>query len=100
MTSPADRPPPEELQRRCAREIRRFHAREAGLGSFWRSLGVLGAIGWPIALLAAGGAWAGRWLDGRWQTGTRLTLFCVFLGAVAGGAVAWSVVEGTRKRKP
>ncbi len=43
------------------------------------------------------GAWFGRWLDGQWDTGVRLTLILVFVGAILGGSVAWSIIQGTKK---
>jgi hypothetical protein len=53
-------------------------------------------VGWPIVLTMVGGAWLGRWLDQQWDTGVRLTLMLVFAGAILGGSVAWSVIQGTK----
>ena len=51
------------LRRAMRRDMRRYHSRESAERSFWRSLSVLGSIGWPIALTMVGGAWLGRWLE-------------------------------------
>jgi ATP synthase protein I len=85
------------MRRAVQRDMRRYDSREPTDRSFWRSLSVLGSIGWPIALTMVGGAWLGRWLDRQWDTGVRLTLILVFVGAVLGGSVAWSIIQGTRK---
>lgn len=96
------KPPPDDfrrpdLQRSFERDMRRYGSREPGHRSFWRSLSVLGSVGWPIVLAMLCGAWFGRWLDERWDSGVRLTLVLVFLGAILGGSVAWSVIQGTKK---
>ncbi len=95
--SPTNGPRRPNLRRAVQRDMRRYHAREPADRSFWRSLSVLGSIGWPIALTMVGGAWLGRWLDRQWDTGVRLTLLLVFVGAVLGGSVAWSIIQGTKK---
>lgn len=85
-----------DLNKSVQRDARRLERKERGHGSFWRSLGVLGAIGWPIVLLAAGGGWLGGWIDARWHTGPSLTVGLVVIGALAGCLVAWQVVRGTQ----
>ena len=86
----------EEVRKSVDRDAQRLARREHGHGSFWRSLSVLGSIGWPIVLLAAGGAMLGRWLDARIDSGVSLTAALLVTGALAGSAVAWQVVRGTR----
>jgi predicted F0F1-ATPase subunit len=86
-----------DMKRSVHRDLRRYRQRESAQRSYWRSLGVLGSIGWPIAALMVGGAWFGKWLDQQWGTGVRLTLILVFVGAILGGSVAWSIIQGTRK---
>ncbi|MBI1310405.1 ATPase F0F1 [bacterium] len=97
MTS---RDPPEirrpDLGDRFQRDLKRFREREPGHRSFWQSMSVLGAVGWPIVLLTAGGALLGHWLDIRWDTGVRLTLILVTLGAALGSTAAWQMIRGTR----
>lgn len=86
-----------DLRQAFQRDIKRYDARETGHASFWRSLGVLGAVGWPIVLFTVGGAILGHWLDLRWNTGVRLTLILVTAGALLGSAIAWHVIRGTRR---
>jgi ATP synthase protein I len=80
---------------RTRQELERIRRREPG-GRFWQSLAMVGSVGWPIVLLATGGALLGRYLDGRWQTGIRFTLVLLAVGTVAGCYAAWRVVRGDR----
>lgn len=86
-----------DLRQTLNRDMRRVRSRQSAHRSFWRSLNVLGSVGWPVVLLMVGGAWVGHWLDQQWGTGVRLTLMLVLAGAILGGAVAWSVIQGTGK---
>ena len=79
------------------RDLKRYDQRKSASRSFWRSLGVLGSVGWPIVLMTLGGGWLGRWLDRYWGTGVRLTMILLFVGAVLGGSVAWSIIQGAKK---
>jgi ATP synthase protein I len=97
MDSPTDNRRRRDMRRSVKRDIRRYREREPPERSFWRSLAVLGSVGWPIAAMMVAGAWLGRWLDQRWDTGVRLTLMLVFVGAILGGSVAWSIIQGTKK---
>ena len=68
--------------------------RETGHRSFWRSLSVIGMVGWPIALGSVGGTLAGRYLDTRLNTGIRFTLMLMMVGVLLGCFAAWrSVVQ-------
>lgn len=75
------------------RDLNRLAHREPGDASFWRSLGVIGAVGWPIVIASVGGALAGRWLHARWNTGLWVTALLVGAGAVLGMAVAWRLIQ-------
>ena len=83
---------PASLQRDLSRHARR----EPGFGTFWRSMAVLGAVGWPIALLAVGGAFLGRWLDLQLRSGIRCTLMLITVGAALGCWQAWRTVGRLR----
>lgn len=88
---------PAELRRSLQRDLRRHAGREPGHQSFWRSVSILGTVGWPIVLLAAGGAVAGHWLDAQWETGVRWALILLTCGTVLGCWIAW---HGVRTGKP
>lgn len=81
-----------DLRQSLARDVARHKRREAGHRSFWRSLGVLGMVGWPIALGATGGALVGHRLDEHWHSGIRYTLMLLTVGVAVGCFVAWRAV--------
>ncbi|MEX2187012.1 MAG: AtpZ/AtpI family protein [Pirellulales bacterium] len=85
-TSRAD---PRDVVRRDSSRLAR---REKGHRSFWQSLGVLGMVGWPIALGSVGGTLLGRYLDARFDTGVRYTLMIMTAGVLAGCFAAWRTV--------
>ncbi len=76
------------------RDFSRRARREKGHRTFWKSLSVLGMVGWPIALASAGGALLGRYLDNRFDAGVRFTLMLLTAGALLGSYVAWTVLKG------
>jgi ATP synthase protein I len=80
-----------ELGRAVKRDLTRLGRREGPKG-FWRSLSLIGSVGWPIALLGAGGAIAGHWLDQLRRAGVRYTLLLLFVGIALGGAIAWGAI--------
>jgi predicted F0F1-ATPase subunit len=80
---------------RTRRDIARRRRRELG-GGLWSSLALIGSVGWPIVLLATGGALLGRYLDQRWGTGLHVTLFALTAGTVAGALIAYRTVRGGR----
>jgi len=85
----ADRTDPRAAVRRDSSRLAR---RERGHRSFWRSLNVLGMVGWPITLGSVGGAWLGRYLDTRLDSGIRFTLILMTAGVLLGCFVAWKTV--------
>ncbi|MEQ9410309.1 MAG: hypothetical protein RIK87_21410 [Fuerstiella sp.] len=74
------------------RDSSRLARREQGHRSFWRSLSVLGMVGWPIALGSVGGAILGHFMDNRWAAGVRYTLMLMTAGVLLGCFVAWKTV--------
>lgn len=74
------------------RDADRMARRENSRRSFWRSLNVLGMVGWPIAAGAVGGAMLGRWIDLRQEWGVRCTLMFLTLGVLMGSWIAWKTV--------
>jgi ATP synthase protein I len=76
------------------RDLSRHARREEGHRTFWQSLGVLGMVGWPIALASVGGALGGRYLDDRFGTGVQFTLMLLTAGAIIGSYTAWRALKG------
>ena len=83
-----------DMRRAVKRDFSRHARREEGHRSFWQSLGVLGMVGWPIALASVGGALAGRYLDRRFATGVQFTLMLLTAGAILGSYTAWRALKG------
>lgn len=54
-----------------------------------RRLGQIGVLGWIIVMPMLIGVFAGRWLDGRFQTGLFWTAPLLLLGAALGCWSAW-----------
>lgn len=86
-----------DARRSLERDVGRLERREPSAASFWRSLSVLGTVGWSIALPAAAGAWLGHRLDLQLESGVRFTLMFLVAGVMLGSVVAWRVVREHRK---
>lgn len=83
--------------RSLERDVGRLGRREPSAASFWRSLSVLGTVGWSIALPAVAGAWLGHRLDLRLESGVRFTLMLLVAGVMLGSVIAWRVVREHRE---
>jgi ATP synthase protein I len=73
------------------RERRRKNEREAD-ESFWSTVGMMGTVGWSVALPTAIGVLFGRWLDGRLDAGHVFVVFFMLVGLAIGCVVAWRQV--------
>jgi predicted F0F1-ATPase subunit len=81
-----------DTRERTRKDLERLRRRVPG-GRFWRSLALIGSVGWPIVLLSTGGAILGRYLDARLQSGTRFTLTLLTIGTVAGSLIAYRALR-------
>lgn len=81
-----------DARERTRRDVERLERRDAG-GRFWRSLALVGSVGWSIVLLATGGALLGHYLDGLFGTGVRFALMLVTLGAALGSFIAYRTLR-------
>lgn len=70
-------------------------AREARRRPIVFGLGMFGVVGWTVAIPAVAGIFIGRWLDGRYLGGTRIswTLSCFFGGLLLGILLAWNWIH-------
>jgi predicted F0F1-ATPase subunit len=73
-------------------------SRPAEHGSVLRSMGLIGSVGWPIALLTAGGAVLGHWIDHQFGTGVFASLGLLTAGAIAGSLLAARSLTQGRSR--
>ncbi|HTY16733.1 MAG TPA: AtpZ/AtpI family protein [Myxococcota bacterium] len=71
----------------------RYARREPSGATFWRSLSLLGTVGWSISIPAVLGAWLGHRLDVRFETGVHFTLILLTLGVIIGSVVVWRVLR-------
>jgi ATP synthase protein I len=102
MAEPTPPPEPshrlrEQLARRAAR---REKAQREGPGSLWLSLGMMGLVGWSVAVPTLAGVGLGWWLDSRWPNGHfSWTLTLLLIGLAVGCFNAWHWVrrEGGRR---
>jgi ATP synthase protein I len=85
-----------DLASTLERDFERRRRREQGHRSFWKWLGVLGMVGWPIAFMTVGGALLGHYLDVRFNLGIQFTLLLLTIGVVIGSLVAWNVIGKDR----
>jgi len=83
----------DDLRRRARQDLGRRKRREPP-GRFWQAVALMGSVGWPIVLLATGGALLGRWADQRWDTGIRFTLMLLTIGTTLGTWIAFRTLRG------
>jgi ATP synthase protein I len=89
-----------DMRAALQRDTSRHTRRDVSHRSFWRSLGVLGMVGWPIAVSSVGGVLLGHYVDAHWHTGVRFTLILLTIGTGIGAFIAWQTlrtVTGTQR---
>jgi ATP synthase protein I len=91
-----DGPGRADARRSLERDAGRLSRRENSARTFWRSLSMIGTVGWTIALPAAGGALLGHWLDLRFDSGVRFTLMLLTAGVTLGSIAAWRLLARHR----
>jgi len=57
--------------------------------SIWFGLGMMGIVGWTIAVPTLAGVALGIWLDKKYPESLSWTLSCLILGLVLGCLIAW-----------
>ena len=60
--------------------------------SFWRYVGLIGAVGWGVVVPMTLGVLLGVWIDRRYSTGTRWTLTLLLFGLLIGCLNAWRII--------
>jgi hypothetical protein len=85
-----------DLRGATRRDVARYERRARGT-PFWRSLALIGSVGWPIATLSVAGAFVGRWCDQRLLGGgVRCSLGFLLLGTALGTRLAYRAAAGRR----
>ena len=72
-----------------AKENRKLRARQQQFRSVWFGLGILGLVGWSVAIPALVGIAVGVWIDARWPSRFSWTLMLLVFGVVLGCLNAW-----------
>lgn len=98
---------PEKLSRTAENLVRQVAARHGrmvrrekeGLPSFWRSVAMVGAIGWSVALPTLIGVAVGTWIDQQWPSRYSWTLMLLLGGLVLGCADAWNRINREQGRR-
>jgi ATP synthase protein I len=94
-------PTPEEplhahVARRAARHQR---AQREGQRSAWFSLGMMGLVGWSVAVPTLLGIALGWWIDTTWPSRVSWTLMLLFAGVAIGCFNAWYWVRQESERR-
>lgn len=77
----------EKIGRSATRKIR---AKEQAKNPVWQGLGLMGMVGWSVAVPTIAGAFLGQWLDSRDPEGARSwTLVLIAAGVALGCINAW-----------
>jgi ATP synthase protein I len=95
---PEERQPEARFRRDVARKAeRRREAQRQGNRSIWFSLGLMGLVGWSVAVPTLLGIALGAWIDSRWPSAVSWTLTLMFVGIVVGCVNAWYWVKHEMK---
>ncbi len=88
-----------EFSRQASRkEARKLKAKGRKPEGVWFGLGIIGLIGWSVALPAVAGALLGAWIDRTWPSRYSWTLMLLLGGIILGSLNAWHWVSQERKK--
>jgi ATP synthase protein I len=80
-----------------AKAVRKLRARRKGAPGVWFGLGMMGLIGWSVAIPTVLGAALGMWLDARYPGKHSWTLALLVAGLAIGCLNAWRWVANEDK---
>jgi ATP synthase protein I len=81
--------PPTLAEQVGAKASRKLKARRRGVPGVWFGLGMMGLVGWSVAVPTLLGAGLGLWLDQRHPGGRSWTLALLMAGLALGCLNAW-----------
>jgi len=84
----------QEVEKKAARKLR---ARRNSSQGVWFGLGMMGLIGWSVAIPTILGAFSGLWLDHKYPGGRSWTLALLVGGLAIGCLNAWHWVGRENK---
>ncbi|WP_066379541.1 MULTISPECIES: AtpZ/AtpI family protein [unclassified Anabaena] len=87
-------PPQSDFPRQVKiKSSRKLKARREEDRSIWFSFGMIGVVGWSVAIPMLLGIALGIWIDSRWPSRYSWTLMMLFVGIVLGCLNAWYWVQ-------
>lgn len=81
------------------KERRKLRARREGSRSVWFWLGMMGLVGWSVAIPTLIGTALGAWLDGWTEGDISWTLTGLVVGATLGCLTAWRWVRRESQKR-
>ena len=84
-----------ELKRRDDRRRTRDEREKKGV---WFGLGMIGLVGWSVAVPTVIGAAAGILLDTRTDSSYSWTIMLLFAGVITGSVIAWMWINREQKK--
>lgn len=96
MTDPNDKPAAGKSQfsqQVGSKAARKLKARHQMTRTVWSGLGMMGLVGWSVAMPTLLGAALGIWLDDRYPGGRSWTLALLVVGLALGCLNAWHWVS-------
>jgi len=85
------------MQQVGVREARLIRRRKEGPTNVWRSVGLVGLVGWSVVIPMLIGIAVGLWIDHRWPSRFSWTLMLLFGGLFAGCANVWNRIQRERE---
>jgi ATP synthase protein I len=92
--NPAERSLAKEIGGKAARKLKARRRKDSGI---WSGLGMMGLIGWSVAVPTLLGAVLGIWLDTHHPSTHSLTLSLLIIGLLLGCVNAWRWVANEDK---
>ena len=83
----------EEVERK---EARKLEARRKKHRTIWFGLGMMGLVGWSVAIPTLVGIALGLWIDARWPSRFSWTLMLMVAGLALGCYNAWHWIQKER----
>jgi len=77
----------------AAKEARKIKARRGRARGIWFGLGMMGVIGWSVAVPTLAGVLLGVWVDLNYRGPISWTLTLLFMGLAVGCLNAWYWVK-------
>jgi len=86
----------ERMIRQVGAKQKSQHRADTEKQNFWQSIGLLGVVGWTVALPVLAGIALGVWLDHRFPVHFSWTVMLLAAGLAGGCVMAWDHIQGGR----